>query len=327
MIAELSNSFGVSGYEEEVTQIIKSTLTELNINHYCDKMGNIIASEYKDSNCPTVLVSCGIDEKGIIVTDITEDGYLKFDTIGDIDAKSLISKRVKSKEINGIISLKAIHLLSKEEREKKVKIDDLCIDIGAEDKKDAKKYVTEGDYFSFDVKYDTLGTSQIKGKALSRAVSVNVLLNTIKNKMFKDVNVIYLFAVQNEIAARGIKTYLNTIPKIDMAIILDCVDANKDSKISLDKGPIIALPNNDTAISKRIIENINSYDIQHQTAFVSDITAAEVFRGVKADIPLITIGIPLGQKQTPINNIYINDIDNTEKLLNKIAEEAKNLVK
>ena len=327
MIAELSNSFGVSGYEEEVTQIIKSSLTALNLNHYCDKMGSIIASEYKDSNYPTVLISCGIDEKGLIVTDITENGYLKFDTVGDIDVKSLISKRVKSKEINGIISLKAIHLLSKEERERKVKIDDLSIDIGAIDKKDAKKYVTEGDYFSFDVKYDTLGTSQIKGKALRRAVSVNVLLNTIKNKKFKDVNVIYVFAVQNEIAARGIKTYLNTMQKIDMAVVLDCVEANKENKTSLNKGPIIALSNNDTAISKSIIEDINGYDIRHQTAYVSDITAAEVFRGVKSDIPLITIGIPISQKQTPINNICINDVDNTERLLNRIAEEAKNLVK
>lgn len=327
MISELSNSFGVSGCEEEIKEIITSILNEFNIDFYCDKIGNIIVPRYTNTKYPTIMIGCGIDEKGLIVTDITDDGYLKFDTIGDVDIKTLVSKKVKSNDVSGIISLKAVHLLSKEEREHEINIDNLCIDIGATCKKDAMKYVTVGDYFSFDVKYNNLGTSQIKGKALGRSISINILLNTIKYIEPENLNILYVFTVQNEIYARGMKTLLNNIGKIDLSVILDSVDVSGNGKVSFEKGPIICLSNNDTSMTKKIIRDIDCYDIQHQNEYITNFIAADLFKNYRADIPTVTLGIPCGHKCATVNNVYKKDIDNTERFIRRIAEEAKNLVK
>ncbi len=82
-------------------------------------MGNIIAKKVYDSELPTTALIAHMDEPGFIITNITEDGYLKFETIGDIKTDGLLAEKVKIGDINGIISLKAIHLSTKRRTRKK----------------------------------------------------------------------------------------------------------------------------------------------------------------------------------------------------------------
>lgn len=326
MISALSNAIGVSGCECNISEMIISELEQNKINYSYDKIGNIIVSEYNNKDSPKVLLYCGTDEYGLIVTDITDDGYLKFDTIGDIDVSSIISKRVVSDKTRGIISLKAIHLTTKDERKKNICTDDLCIDIGAANKEDAHKYVEEGDYFAFDVKYSRLGSGLAVGKALERSAAVDIMLKTIK-KMSKKSNFTAIFGVQNKINARGMRVALNNenVNNADLAVFVDSLDV-LDTENSLKGGPIIIISDGITPKSLKTVKDIDSFGIKTQKDFFVNCPTADMWNTFKSDVPYIALGIPCKYKQSAVGIMDIYDIEATEKLLYKIAEEAELLV-
>ena len=94
-------------------------------------MGNLLCFKKGKKGGVTVLLSAHTDEVGFIITKITDEGYLKFESVGGIDTKILLSQKGRLGDLKGIISLKAVHLTTKEEREKTFKESDLFIDIGA----------------------------------------------------------------------------------------------------------------------------------------------------------------------------------------------------
>ena len=111
MLKELTELLGVSGNEGAVRSFIENEIKDFCTSLRTDSMGNLIA--FKKASVPaekTVLLSAHMDEVGFIVTGITDDGYLKFDSVGGIDPKILVSQRVTNGSISGVIALKAIHL-------------------------------------------------------------------------------------------------------------------------------------------------------------------------------------------------------------------------
>ena len=103
-----------------------------------------------------------MDEVGLMVTDITSDGYLKFDEVGGIDRRVLPGKRVcvGRNGLNGVIGVKPIHLTNGDEKTAVPKMNDMYIDIGAESREDALKYVNYGDGINFE------GDFKINGKTV-----------------------------------------------------------------------------------------------------------------------------------------------------------------
>lgn len=113
------------------------------------------------------MICAHMDEVGFIITDITDDGYLKFAHVGGIDARIVADRKVTINNINGVIGLKPIHLLSSDEKEKAVSFKNLFIDIGAKDKSDAEKFVSLGDFAYFRVIIMSLAKALLKQKHLT----------------------------------------------------------------------------------------------------------------------------------------------------------------
>jgi len=221
MLEKLTNAFGVSGADDEVKKIILDEITP-----YCDKIdilkdGNIIAFK-KGKKTPNKKIALYVhtDEVGFIIKDITDDGYIKFEEVGGIDSRILLSSRVfiGDNKIPGIIGIKAVHMTSKEEREKTVKITDLYIDIGASSKEETEKYVKKGDYILFDSKYETLSENKVKGKAFDNRAGVSILISLLKEEAEYDYWV--SFNSLEEIGLRGAMTASYFI-KPDVALILE----------------------------------------------------------------------------------------------------------
>ena len=147
------------------------------------------------------MLSCHTDEVGFIINGITKEGYLEFQTVGGIDTRVIISKKVRIGNIKGIIGIKAIHLTTKSERENIPKVKDLYIDIGAKDEEDAKKYVRLGDYAAFDTDFELLGKSSIKAKAIDDRVGCYILTELIKQPVQYDTY--FCFCTQEEVGLRG----------------------------------------------------------------------------------------------------------------------------
>lgn len=203
ILRRLTETDGISGREEDVRNFI---LEE--IKPYCDRieldaMGNMLCFKNMDKKGRCLLLSAHMDEVGFIVTKIGEDGYLSFESVGGIDPKILLSSRVAVNGNLGVISAKAVHLSTKEEREAPIPENKLFIDIGAKNKEEAEKYVTVGDSVSFKSDFVRFGEGRIKAKALDDRVGCAVLIKMLKKK--SDLPLICTFVTQEEVGLRGAK--------------------------------------------------------------------------------------------------------------------------
>ncbi len=237
MLKKLTETMGISGQENAVRKLILQEIKPYCTSVRTDSMGNLIAykkgksgksayplfdiSERKGGD--GVLLSAHMDEVGFLITDITEDGYLKFDTVGGIDPSVLVSKRVIVNGLHGVISFKAVHLTTKEEREKPVTLKDLCIDIGATSKAEAEKYVTVGDYCGFESEYIEYGKHKVKAKALDDRAGCCILMELLKQEWECDLTC--LFNVQEEVGLRGAKTAIYGL-KPDYAVVVEATTCN-----------------------------------------------------------------------------------------------------
>ena len=146
-----------------------------------DTIGNLIALK-KGSSDKKIMLAAHMDEVGFIVSGINDKGYIEFKTVGGIDTRVMLSKRVLvgRNKIPGVIGIKAIHLQEKSERDSVPTVKDLYIDIGADNKEDAEKFVCVGDYISFDTKFEMLGKNTFKAKAIDDRAGCAILLELIK---------------------------------------------------------------------------------------------------------------------------------------------------
>ena len=183
-----------------------------------DKAGNLLATirgrgmDY-DPAAGCLMLCAHMDEVGFMITDITEEGYLKFGTVGGIDPRVLCGRHVKigdeKRRIHGVIASKAIHLQSAEERSKATPVRKMYVDIGAKDAEDAKKYVTVGDYATFDSDFVTFGKDgrMMKGKALDDragcAILIEVMRDLYRNPCELPFDVCFAFTCCEEVGISG----------------------------------------------------------------------------------------------------------------------------
>ena len=171
LFKKLCEARSVSGNEGCVRDIILSEIKDHADKITIDNLGNIIV--FKKGKKPAknkLMISAHMDEVGLMITDITSEGYLKFDEIGGIDRRVLLGERVciGRDSVLGVIGVKPIHLTKRDESESVPKISDMYIDIGAESRQEAEKYVSLGDSASFAGQFRTflnVGRDEIESKA------------------------------------------------------------------------------------------------------------------------------------------------------------------
>lgn len=231
LIKELTQLSGASGNEHAVREYIKEYVQKniSGVEISTDVMGNLICR--KKGNGKRIAIAAHMDEVGLIITEITADGFLKFDTVGGIETAVLGGKRVFVGEnrIPGITSAKAVHLQTKSELLTPLKIKDIAIDIGAFSKEEAEKVVKVGDYAVFDGKFAELENGFVKSKALDDRVGCAILLELLKEDYESDVY--FVFTVQEEVGLRGARcAAYNICP--DLALVIEgttCADTlNED---------------------------------------------------------------------------------------------------
>ena len=241
LLRELSLAFGPSGCEDAVRNIITEQIKGECDNITTDKAGNLIAvvrgrgNDYNKENPRRVMLSAHMDEVGFMITSITEEGYLKFATVGGIDPRVLCGRHVlvgdETRRFHGVIASKAIHLQSREERGKTMPVDKLYIDIGARDADEAKKHVSVGDYAVFDSDFVVYGKdgSRVKSKALDDragcAILIEVMRDLYRNPCDMPFDVYFAFTTCEEVGITGAGVAAFGI-KPDTAIILEATAVN-----------------------------------------------------------------------------------------------------
>lgn len=326
-IKAISEINAISGDEKSIRQYILKNTNADNVS--VDTMGNIVAFKKGTSGKKRkVAIVTHIDECGMIVTDITNEGYIKFDLVGDVQLRSIISKPVIIKDsIKGIIGMKAVHLQKKEERENVKEAKELYIDIGAPSKAEALSLVKKGDYISFLTKFTDLDFS-LKGKALDR-VGIYGLLSAMNEAPVYDTY--FIFTVQKEVGTRGAMIAANKINP-DTVIVFDTVTAddsygteNEDITVKSGGGAVISYTFlnaiSDREISKKMISIAEENNIKTQIVSVSreKSDAGEIIvsgNGTKT----ASIAIPIRYSHTPVQLVSKKDIESATKLLTLLLQ-------
>ncbi len=205
LLKELCTLDGVAGYEEEVRKAIEKRIAPHVSEMTVDPLGNLIVFKQgaKKRERP-VLLCAHMDEVGFLVRGITDDGMIRLAAAGGIDPRVLIGRRMKvgPQKVPGVISLKAIHLTTPEERKTAPGLHQLYIDIGAQSKAEVEKLVQIGDPAFFDSAFYEMGDRCVKGKAIDDRVGCAVLIKLIESDLPYDTH--FVFSVGEEVGRGSI---------------------------------------------------------------------------------------------------------------------------
>ena len=325
MLFKLSEAFGGSGAENNVIDIVKGFFSE-NWKTKTDSVGNLLVEVKKPQpNYPNVLFDAHIDEIGMIVTEITDEGFLRVAPCGGIDRKWLPAQEVTvfgKEPLLGVVCAVAPHLKNKED-DKIPEWNDILIDIGFS-KEEAQKMVALGDRVCVVSPPILLGESIVSGKSIdNRAGAAAILLAA---KKLQDIDckcgISLLFSVQEELGCRGAAVgAFDLFP--DIAISVDVsfaktigVPDNKSGKMK--DGPMIGVsPALTKWISDKLIDVAKENDIPYQIEVMGGATStnADYLGLTKSGIATGLCSIPERYMHIPVEATAISDVENTAKLL------------
>ncbi len=220
-IKKLCELNGISGREYNVANEIVAQIKDIANECRIDNLGNVIAFK-KGKKTPKnkIMLSAHTDEVGMIVTGVTDDGMLRFATVGGVNSKVILGRAVSVSDSNivGVIGVKAVHMQNDEEKKNAMPEDKLYIDIGAVDKEDALKHIALGDSVSFTGDYKEFGDGFIKAKAIDDRAGCAILIEIMKQDL--EFDTYFAFSTQEEVGLRGARVAAHAIEP-DVAIIVE----------------------------------------------------------------------------------------------------------
>lgn len=327
----LSNLNGVSGNEGPVRRYIKEFAAPYASDMHVDTMGNLYV--HKEGKGPRIMVCAHMDEVGMLVTGILDNGLIAYEA-GGIDSRVVVSKRVVigKDAVPGVIGAKAIHLQSRDDFARALPHEELFVDIGAKDKTDAERSVSIGDVISFTTQFERLGTDLMKGKALDDRIGCAILLELLKNSYECDFHAV--FTVQEEVGLRGAQAAVFRVQP-DLALILEGTTANDMSEVDghrsvthvgngpaisfMDRGTIVRAPMLD-ALKQAAVEAKIPWQLRQGTTGGTDAGAIH-----KALSGCYAGGISVGCRyiHSPISVASVSDFENAYKLADHFLKTKK----
>ncbi len=285
---------GVSGFEDPVRDYIREKIEPYASDIRTDAMGTLIA-EKKGQRTPDrkILLTAHMDEVGLMITHITDEGFLRFDCVGGIDRRVLIGQRVfvGRDAVPGIVGMKAVHLCTAEEMKKIPRLEEFYIDIGAESKEDAEKKTHLGDFASFDPAGAEFGDNMFRSKAVDDRAGCAVLLDLFERDLPLDCT--FAFTVQEEVGCRGAFGAAFSV-KPDIALVLESTTAadlpdvpGQRRVCEPGKGPVISLMDGGTVYDRELFtlmtgaadERNIPWQVKHYIAGGNDARAVQRSRG------------------------------------------------
>ncbi|MBQ1271693.1 MAG: M42 family peptidase [Clostridia bacterium] len=335
ILEKLCSADGVAGYEEEVRVIIEEMVKPYADEMFADALGNLfVFKKGKNRREKPLVVSAHMDEVGFMAREITEKGMIKFLTVGSVDPRVMIGRKMKvgPKKVPGVISLKAIHLTTPKERTVAPAAGSLYIDIGATSKKEAEKYVQIGDPCYFDSPYEEFGDQRIKAKAIDDRVGCAVMVQLLSEELEYDTW--FVFGTNEEIGGnRGAVVAANRLNPGHFLVIegttacdVPDVPAHGHSTTQgegvavsiMDKGSIYSRPLID-AMTKRATEEGIKWQYRRSS---NGFTDARAFHSAAAGAKGMGIAVPTRYIHSAVNVAYKPDIEAVLRMARLYVKEC-----
>lgn len=334
---ELSLLDGISSREENVRNyIIEKIKNEATASYIIDNLGNLIVEKKGDKTPKNkIMIDAHMDEVGLIVCYITSDGLLKVHNVGGINEKVLLGRSVKVNSLTGVIGIKPVHLTDKDKSKDIPKIDDLYVDIGADSREEAEKYVSLGDSIEFASDWCEFGENNeyIKAKALDDRLGCAIMLDMILSK--QEYDLVFTFTVQEEVGCRGAITATNRV-KPDYAIALECTTASDISGISgekkvcsLDGGAVVSFMDGGTVYLKDLyrqamdIAKENDIKVQTKTMIAGGNNASQIHKAA-CGVKCLAVSVPCRYLHSPSCVVKKSDVEDVKNLVLKLVSEFAN---
>ncbi|MGB9840905.1 M42 family metallopeptidase [Thermovenabulum sp.] len=322
LVKILTESYGPSGNEEKIRNVIKELVEPYADEIKIDAMGNLIIR--KRGPGKKLMFAAHMDEIGLIVTNIDEKGFIRFSNIGGVSPHGLLGERVIFE--NGTVGIIGVEKL---EDIKELKMKRLYIDIGASSKEEAMEKVNIGDMATYYRECTFLGKN-ISAKSLDDRAGCAVLIKVLKEVKNPKYDLYFVFTTQEEVGTRGARTSAYAIEP-DLAIAVDvtlCGDTPEGEKIAVElgKGPAVKIKDmsvlSHPEVKQLLIDTAEKNKIPYQKE-VLDLggTDAGAIHLTKEGVPSGGIAIPTRYVHTPSEMVNLDDLENTVKLIIALIEQ------
>lgn len=318
LLKELCTLDAVSGEENAVRSFIIEQIKG-HCEYSIDPLGSVIAFK-KGKKRPEkqVMLDAHMDEVGLIITDITGEGMLKFSAVGGIDTAVLMLRRVRINGANGVICAKPVHLTSTDERKKLPSPSALYIDIGASSREEALKTVSPGERAVICGNFCVQG-DKIISKALDDRIGCAILITLLQREAEYDFHAV--FSVQEEVGLRGAAAAAYTVNP-DAALVLEGTTAADIAGVAAEKrvcglggGPAISFMDRSTVYDRSYYEAAINSEIHCQAkAAVAGGNNSGAIHTSRGGVRTLAISVPCRYIHSPASVADTNDIENALKL-------------
>ena len=338
LLKQLCRQNGVSGDEDAVRDFPREQAEPYADSIRTDALGNLIVfKKGRRSDGPKLLLAAHMDEVGLIVTRVTDEGFCKFDFVGGVDRRVAIGKPVVlgPEKIPGVIGLKAIHLVSREEGKKVPKTDSMYLDIGAADKDEALALVQPGTYGAFLGEPEELGEGMLKAKAIDDRVGCAVMLSLLREELPMDVT--FAFTAQEEVGTRGAFAAAFSV-KPDIALVLETTTAadlpgvDDHRKVCAPgKGPVISYMDGATIYDRGLFRTLThlaeGHSIPWQTKeYIAGGNDARTIQRSRSGVRVAALSAAVRYLHAPATVGSLADFENMWKLTRLfLADQAAQL--
>lgn len=324
-----------TGCEEQVASLVRARLANVADEIQTNTMGSVHAILEGTGSGPSLMLAAHMDEIGLMVTYISDEGFLSVAPVGGVDAAILPGMRMdvhtNAGTLRGIVGRKPIHLIEADERKSVTPIDKLVIDLGlpAEDVKDM---VRIGDTITFGVGFERLGANMAVSRAFDDKCGVWIacrVMEKLASAGRAKGAFVAAATVQEEIGTRGAMTSAYGVNP-DVALAFDVthatdypgIDKAKYGKITCGDGPVIARgPNINPLVFERLVAAAEAEGIPYQLEAEPSVTGtdARAIQVTRSGIPTGLISVPLRYMHTPTEVISLDDLDATVRLITRFA--------
>lgn len=336
LLQRLLTAPGPPGHEEAPAAIWREAAEEFADEVSSDRMGSSIARVNGNGDNPLLAVIGHIDEIALLVSHVSDKGFLHVNGSGGWDPQVLVGQRVevltRSGTVPGVIGRKPIHVLEGEERKKAVELKGLHVDIGVRDSDEARSLVREGDPIVITAEPMELRDGRLASRSLDNRLGAYVAVEVARR--VSDAGggagpVAGVAAVQEEIGLHGARAAAYGLQP-DIAVVVDVthatdapgVDAGELGEHGLGSGPVItrgaivSRPVND--LIDKAAETVG-IECTTEAAGSSTGTDADVVHMSRTGVPTAVVSIPLRYMHSPVELVELGDVEATIEVIAAMA--------
>jgi len=328
MLKTLCQAYGPTGNEGSVAQVIREMVAPVADEIVTDAMGNLIVTK-KGQGQGKLMLAAHMDEIGVMVTYIEDDGYLRIDAVGGVRPQSAAFRQIRFE--NGVVGVVGYET-TKVKSYAELTMARLFVDIGASTREEAEKMVSVGDIAQFTSEYVDMG-KRACSKAMDDRAGCAVVIDMLHRLNNPAMDVVAVFTVQEEVGLRGAKTAAWSVNP-DVGVALDVTSAADypgapTAAMKLGNGPCVKVKDASVICTPSVVRWLEQAGRDAQVPWQREVLTAggtdtAAIQSTGAGIPAGCISLATRYIHSQGEVVEIADLENAAILLAQAAQTGYN---